>query len=123
MVIQNVTSTVFRVVGRAVLQSGGLGGGDSSNRRVSVVLPTFGPIDDDDDYDEDEDDTENLDVRADDNNAPSGNLLSVRFGEDNTSTTAANDVESTTAPVTTDKSLDNEVDSTSVKTALFTVRF
>ncbi|XP_076273624.1 uncharacterized protein LOC143204739 isoform X3 [Rhynchophorus ferrugineus] len=59
-VIQNVTSTAFRVFGRAILRSGGLGGssgGSSSGRQsVSVVLPTFPP---DDDY-EDEDETTTL---------------------------------------------------------------
>uniref|UniRef100_A0A6P7F0V9 Uncharacterized protein LOC114325161 isoform X1 n=1 Tax=Diabrotica virgifera virgifera TaxID=50390 RepID=A0A6P7F0V9_DIAVI len=56
-VIQNVTSTAFRVFGRAILQGGGLGGGrggDAANS-VNVVLPTFPP--DEDDY-EDEDETE-----------------------------------------------------------------
>lgn len=52
-VIQNVTSIAFRTFGRAILQSGGLGGNSGSSeggQRVSVVLPTFPP----DDYDEDE---------------------------------------------------------------------
>nr|CAH7722160.1 unnamed protein product [Callosobruchus chinensis] len=53
-VIQNVTSTAFRVFGRAILQSGGLGGssnsGGSGGQKVSVVLPTFPP----DEYDDEE---------------------------------------------------------------------
>ncbi|XP_074041357.1 uncharacterized protein isoform X1 [Leptinotarsa decemlineata] len=59
-VIQNVTSTAFRVFGRAILQGGGLGGsggGGGGGQKVSVVLPTFPPDDDDEDY-EDEDDAE-----------------------------------------------------------------
>ncbi|CAH1159912.1 unnamed protein product [Phaedon cochleariae] len=54
-VIQNVTSTAFRVFGRAILQNGGLGGGRSGGGgggKVSVVLPTFPPDEDDEDYDE-----------------------------------------------------------------------
>ncbi|CAG9861566.1 unnamed protein product [Phyllotreta striolata] len=59
-VIQNVTSTAFRVFGRAILQGGGLGGGGASSgggggdagNSVSVVLPTFPP--DEDDYDDEE---------------------------------------------------------------------
>ncbi|XP_017769667.1 PREDICTED: papilin-like [Nicrophorus vespilloides] len=59
-VIQNVTSTAFRVIGRAVLQSGGLGGGSRSSgggstSKVTVVLPTFPP---DEDYDDEEDTNE-----------------------------------------------------------------
>ncbi|ERL94490.1 hypothetical protein D910_11767 [Dendroctonus ponderosae] len=55
-VIQNVTSTAFRVFGRAILRSGGLGGGSGasggdSGQRVNVVLPTFPP---DEDYEDDE---------------------------------------------------------------------
>lgn len=66
-VIQNVTSTAFRVIGRVVLQSGALGiggggggggGSSSGGSRVSVVLPTFGP--DDDDYDDEEEESNNL---------------------------------------------------------------
>lgn len=58
-VIQNVTSTAFRIFGRLILQNGGLGGGNSGGgggggQRVNVVLPTF-PPDDDEDYDEDDD--------------------------------------------------------------------
>ncbi|VEN60266.1 unnamed protein product [Callosobruchus maculatus] len=53
-VIQNVTSTAFRVFGRAILQSGGLGGssnsGGNGGQKVSVVLPTFPP----DEYDDEE---------------------------------------------------------------------
>ncbi|XP_072386197.1 uncharacterized protein [Diabrotica undecimpunctata] len=54
-VIQNVTSTAFRVFGRAILQGGGLGGGRGGGgaNSVNVVLPTFPP--DEDDYDDDED--------------------------------------------------------------------
>ncbi|CAH1124539.1 unnamed protein product [Ceutorhynchus assimilis] len=58
-VIQNVTSTAFRVFGRAILRSGGLGGnsgstsGDSGGQRVNVVLPTFPPDEDYEDEDED----------------------------------------------------------------------
>lgn len=69
-VIQSVTSQLFRVVGRAILQNGGLGGGGSSTNstgsRVSVVLPTFPPDDDDDDFDDDDDvkDEENIDPRV-----------------------------------------------------------
>ncbi|KAB0799750.1 hypothetical protein PPYR_07630 [Photinus pyralis] len=60
-VIQNVTSQVFRVVGGALLRSGGLGGGGGSGGsggggRVSVVLPTFPPDEDEDDDDDDDGD-------------------------------------------------------------------
>ncbi|XP_057661888.1 uncharacterized protein LOC130897179 isoform X2 [Diorhabda carinulata] len=54
-VIQNVTSTAFRIFGRAILQGGALGGrsgGGGGGNTVNVVLPTFPP--DEDDYDEDE---------------------------------------------------------------------
>ncbi|KAF5289932.1 hypothetical protein FQA39_LY14941 [Lamprigera yunnana] len=56
-VIQNVTSQVFRVVGGALLRSGGLGGGSGGGGggRVNVVLPTFPPDEDEDDDNEDED--------------------------------------------------------------------
>ncbi|XP_019881098.1 uncharacterized protein LOC109608971 isoform X2 [Aethina tumida] len=57
-VIQNVTSTAFRVFGRAILRSGGLGGGSSSGgggQRVNVVLPTFPP---DEDYEEEEEESQ-----------------------------------------------------------------
>ncbi|XP_066154184.1 uncharacterized protein [Euwallacea fornicatus] len=54
-VIQNVTSTAFRVFGRVILRGGGLGGGSSSGgsggQSVNVVLPTFPP---DDDYEDDD---------------------------------------------------------------------
>lgn len=58
-VIQNVTSTAFRVFGRAILRSGGLGGGSGasggdSGQRVNVVLPTFPP---DEDYEDEEDES------------------------------------------------------------------
>ncbi|KAG5877053.1 hypothetical protein JTB14_029381 [Gonioctena quinquepunctata] len=57
-VIQNVTSTAFRVFGRAILQGGGLGGGgNGGGQKVSVVLPTFPPDEDDEDYEDDEDET------------------------------------------------------------------
>lgn len=63
-VIQNVTSQVFRVVGGALLRSGGLGGGgggaasggSGGGGRVSVVLPTFPPDEDEDDDDDDDED-------------------------------------------------------------------
>lgn len=98
------------MVGRAVLQSGGLGGGDSNSqdRKVSVVLPTFGPIDDDEDYDDEDEATtttvatpRDVDVRAGD--LPSGNVLSARIAEDSTST--ANSLLNEL----------NEIDATSVK--------
>ncbi|CAH0560936.1 unnamed protein product [Brassicogethes aeneus] len=55
-VIQNVTSTAFRVFGRAILRNGGLGGGAAGGggQRVNVVLPTFPP---DEDYEEEDEDT------------------------------------------------------------------
>ncbi|XP_030767237.1 putative lysozyme-like protein [Sitophilus oryzae] len=61
-VIQNVTSTAFRVFGRAILRSGGLGGGNSGSggggsQRVNVVLPTFPP---DEDYEDEDDSTTTL---------------------------------------------------------------
>lgn len=65
-VIQNVTSQVFRVVGGALLRSGGLGGGGSGGSggggggRVSVVLPTFPPDEDEDD--DDDDDAEEINI-------------------------------------------------------------
>ncbi|XP_060530125.1 uncharacterized protein LOC132704269 isoform X2 [Cylas formicarius] len=60
-VVQNVTSTAFRVFGRIILRSGGLGGGSGNSgasgsgggQRVNVVLPTF-PPDDDEDYDDED---------------------------------------------------------------------
>ncbi|KAL1505462.1 hypothetical protein ABEB36_005029 [Hypothenemus hampei] len=56
-VIQNVTSTAFRVFGRIILRGGGLGGGSSSGgdsgQKVNVVLPTFPPDEDYEDEDED----------------------------------------------------------------------
>ncbi|XP_025830840.1 uncharacterized protein LOC108744843 isoform X1 [Agrilus planipennis] len=56
LVIQNLTSTIFRVVGGALLRSGGLGGGGEGRSSVNVVLPTFPPDEDYDDDDEDEED-------------------------------------------------------------------
>ena len=48
-VIQMLTRTIFRLVGRFVLGGGGGGGTPGpSDRNVSVVLPTFPPDDDDD---------------------------------------------------------------------------
>lgn len=76
-VIQNVTSIAFRTFGRAILQSGGLGGNSGSSeggQRVSVVLPTFPP----DDYEEDEDDTE---LPSDDNNVTEASQTAVGLSD------------------------------------------
>lgn len=54
-VIQNVTSTAFRIFGRAILQGGALGGnsgGGGGENKVNVILPTFPP--DEDDYEDEE---------------------------------------------------------------------
>ncbi|RZC32608.1 DNA-directed RNA polymerase I subunit rpa1, partial [Asbolus verrucosus] len=71
-VIQNVTSTAFRVFGRVLLRNG-LGGsrgtsGGGGASRVNVVLPTYPPDEDDDYDDEDEEQTspgadDNVDLR------------------------------------------------------------
>ncbi|KAJ8984504.1 hypothetical protein NQ317_014594 [Molorchus minor] len=76
-VIQNVTSTAFRIFGSAILRSGGLGGGNrgGGGQRVSVVLPTFPP-----DEDDDEDDDSNNDTDADINSATTSE--SVGFNAD-----------------------------------------
>lgn len=92
-VIQNVTSTAFRVFGRLILQNGGLGGGNAGGgggQRVNVVLPTFPP--DDEDYDEEEEDTETSSAASvastttgvnglslSSTNTPSTPLYTVRF--------------------------------------------
>ncbi|KAK5643211.1 hypothetical protein RI129_007056 [Pyrocoelia pectoralis] len=79
-VIQNVTSQVFRVVGGALLRSGGLGGGGSGGSggggggRVSVVLPTF-PPDEDEDDDDDADEEINISNRI--SNSTTGESASV----------------------------------------------
>lgn len=84
-VIQNVTSTAFRVIGRVVLQSGALGiggggggggGSSSGGSRVSVVLPTFGP--DDDDYDDEEEESNNLVASSSTTESPASETRSKR---------------------------------------------
>lgn len=65
--IQQITRSLFRVIGRLVL-GGGAGGGNSatagassssggSGRKVSITLPTYPPGEDDDEDEEDEDST------------------------------------------------------------------
>lgn len=66
--IQQITRSLFRVIGRLVLGGGGGGGGNSatagasssssSGRKVSITLPTYPPGEDDEDEDEDEDSTQ-----------------------------------------------------------------
>ncbi|GJQ75267.1 hypothetical protein Trydic_g9865 [Trypoxylus dichotomus] len=96
-VVQNITSQVFSVVGRVILRNGlgGGGSGGSLESRVSVVLPTFPP--DEDDYN-DEDSTDDT---------TSGGL-DIRIVDSRTSTTpvsneiplSANDVDTEGAPFT-----------------------
>ncbi|KAH0817700.1 hypothetical protein GEV33_005091 [Tenebrio molitor] len=92
-VIQNVTSTAFRVFGRAILRNGLGGGGGSSSgggaSRVNVVLPTY-PPDEDEDYD-DEDDVsspgsdDNVDLRVFES---SSTAASTQIGETVVNTTS-----------------------------------
>lgn len=144
--IQNVTSQAFSIIGRAVLQSGGLGGGGAGGgeSRVSVVLPSF------DDDDEDDDATTvatnanlQLGARFSDNDVRSldvesvpanrlGALQSTEVSSSSTtsaapSTTTTTTTTTTTATVTTDKSesaSNNEIDvkTTTDSLTLFTVR-
>ncbi|KAJ3631476.1 hypothetical protein MTP99_012603 [Tenebrio molitor] len=98
-VIQNVTSTAFRVFGRAILRNGLGGGGGSSSgggaSRVNVVLPTY-PPDEDEDYD-DEDDVsspgsdDNVDLRVFES---SSTAASTQIGE---TVSPANDDDNTVA--------------------------
>ncbi|KAK3927037.1 General transcription factor II-I repeat domain-containing protein 2B [Frankliniella fusca] len=63
--IQQITRSLFRVIGRLVLGGGGgnsatagASSSSSSGRKVSITLPTYPPGEDDDDEDEDEDSTQ-----------------------------------------------------------------
>lgn len=93
-VIQNVTSTAFRIFGRAILQSGGLGGGNrgsgGGSQSVNVVLPTFPP---DEDYDEDEETSEtSVDLAA-----RAGNANGAEVGGSASLTVSANAEENSIA--------------------------
>lgn len=88
-----MTSTAFRVFGRAILRNGLGGGGGSSSgggaSRVNVVLPTY-PPDEDEDYD-DEDDVsspgsdDNVDLRVFES---SSTAASTQIGETVVNTTS-----------------------------------
>ncbi|KAJ8915918.1 hypothetical protein NQ315_015533 [Exocentrus adspersus] len=84
-VIQNVTSTAFRVFGSAILRGGGLGGGSGGGgQRVNVVLPTYPPDEEDEEDEDDSNDDISDSTSTDTFNAE---LLSRSGSESNTEKT------------------------------------